>query len=63
MDVNQADIAPMMSALIGSAWPANSVGVLPDVTGVGYLYSNLERQAKLAVVNARVSNSPIYIGC
>lgn len=30
-DVNQADITPLISSLIGSAVPVNSVGTLPDV--------------------------------
>lgn len=56
-DVHQADIAPLMSALIGQDWPANSVGVLPDVGGVGYLdfgEENERRKAEGAFVNAKV---------
>ncbi len=58
-DVEQADVAAMMSALLGTFWPVNSVGILPDVdpTKEGYLsMRGGEREvAEAAVVNAKVN--------
>ncbi|XP_030830973.1 GPI ethanolamine phosphate transferase 1 isoform X3 [Strongylocentrotus purpuratus] len=48
-DVNQADIAPLMSSLIGVPFPLNSVGVLP----VDYLNGTEEYKARSLLTNAK----------
>lgn len=50
----------LMSTLLGTAWPVNSVGVLPDVDPLRAGYVDFGEGAKAragaAVVNAKVSD-------
>ncbi|XP_040288129.1 GPI ethanolamine phosphate transferase 1 [Bufo bufo] len=48
LDVNQADVAPLMSALIGLPYPLNSVGILP----VEYINSSNLFKAESMLTNA-----------
>ncbi|ROT34467.1 phosphatidylinositolglycan class N [Sodiomyces alkalinus F11] len=48
-DVAQADIAALMAYLIGTEFPANSVGELP----LAYVSSDLRDKAEASLVNAR----------
>src|SRR5690349_4275642 len=48
VDMEQADIAPLMSALIGVPYPLNSVGRLP----LDYLQASVEDRAAMLVANA-----------
>lgn len=48
-DVAQADIAALMAYLIGTEFPANSVGELP----LTFLGANIEERAKASLVNAQ----------
>ncbi|KAI3654848.1 hypothetical protein MP228_000228 [Amoeboaphelidium protococcarum] len=49
IDVNQADIAPLMASLLGINYPVNSVGQLP----IKYLQADSQVQAAHLLVNAR----------
>ncbi|QUC16716.1 uncharacterized protein UV8b_00957 [Ustilaginoidea virens] len=48
-DINQADIAALMAYLIGTEFPANSVGELP----LSYLSGDIREKAEASLVNAR----------
>uniref|UniRef100_A0A5S6Q8I3 GPI ethanolamine phosphate transferase 1 n=1 Tax=Trichuris muris TaxID=70415 RepID=A0A5S6Q8I3_TRIMR len=49
VDINQVDIAPLMSALIGAAFPANSIGVVP----LEYLNVSSRSKALVMLANFR----------
>ena len=48
-DVEQGDVAALMSTLLGIEWPSNSVGVLPDIdhTRPGFLDATEEQKAQV----------------
>jgi phosphatidylinositol glycan class N len=48
-DVAQADVAALMAYLVGTEFPANSVGELP----LSFLAADLREKAKASLVNAR----------
>ncbi|KAF8708239.1 Phosphatidylinositolglycan class N (PIG-N), partial [Rhizoctonia solani] len=63
-DVQQADVAALMTALLGVDWPMNSVGVVPGlVQGPGYLKESDKRgdeqMARIGVANARVRDCDV----
>jgi hypothetical protein len=57
-DVEQADVAALMAALVGIDWPVNSVEVIPDVnpTRPGYLKlrDGDKGKAKVGLINAKI---------
>lgn len=71
-DVEQADVAAIMSTLLGSDWPVNSVGRLPDVDPLrpGFLdisendialagLTNMQVRLESSVVNERRSRPSV----
>ena len=58
--MEQADIAALMTALLGLDFPANSVGVIPDISldKAGYLSSSGGDAAK-----ARIAEANAKVGC
>ncbi|RKP36392.1 GPI ethanolamine phosphate transferase [Dimargaris cristalligena] len=58
-DIEQADIAPLMTSLIGVPFPLNSVGVLP----LGYLENEPEYKARSALANAHQILAQYEVKC
>ena len=56
-DVEQADVAAIMSTLLGQDWPVNSVGRLPDVdpSQPGFLDISKEDIALASLTNMQVT--------
>ena len=49
IDVDQADVAALMTSLLGLAYPANSVGIVPSE----YLHTSAEYKADTMLANLK----------
>ena len=61
-DIEQADIAPMVSTLLGLDWPINSVGVFPDVDPRKPSFLSPRAGAE-KLSNASLTNAKVRIQC